>query len=63
MFTGTVPSELGKLSHLWFLKLEVNGLTGGVPIEVCDLVQTGPGRLQTLTVDCNEVVCTCCESC
>jgi hypothetical protein len=59
-FTGTVPSELGRLSLLGDLKLTSNSLTGGVPIEVCDL--TG-GRLQSLFVDCNEVVCTCCNNC
>ena len=56
-----MPSELGSLSLLGDLKLDSNMLTGVLPDEVCDL--TAGGRLQGLFVDCNEVVCTCCNNC
>jgi hypothetical protein len=60
-FTGTVPSELGRLSLLEDLKLGSNGLIGEVPIQVCDLF--AGGRLQQVFVDCDDVACTCCANC
>ena len=59
-FSGDIPAELGRLSNLAQLELESNDLTGTMPTEVCSRTNFG---LDTLTVDCAQVSCTCCDSC
>lgn len=56
--SGTIPSELGQLVELVGLRLESTDLTGSVPEEVCRLREEE--RLSTLTIDCEEVACSCC---
>lgn len=56
---GDVPSELGNASFLTTANLQANNLDGVMPSQVCDL-----GTLESLVVDCDEVVCDgCCTSC
>ena len=55
--TGTLPTELGKLKKLKSLELDTNQFTGSVPLEVCSLKENE--LLETLAVECDEVMCTC----
>ena len=61
--SGSIPNSFGLLSSLNELTLHRNLLTGVVPSPVCTLRGTGPSDLQVLTVDCNEVSCSCCTTC
>lgn len=63
--SGTIPSELGRLTRLKWLRLEDNNLTGSMPTEVCSLRRSN-GNLDKLEADCkNEVRCKsgCCTAC
>lgn len=55
--SGTMPSTLGQLTQLTRLALHDTKLTGSVPVEVCALVDSGV--LQSLSVDCQTVKCSC----
>jgi len=58
--TGTVPSEIGKLSNLIALPLSDNDLSGTIEFEgpICTLE-----NLVELIADCHKVVCPCCTKC
>jgi Leucine-rich repeat (LRR) protein len=65
--TGTVPTELGKLSALTRLTVEENQLSGSMPSEVCAL---GESNVLDLYVDADcakdppgRIECDCCEQC
>lgn len=77
---GTIPTELVQLTRLKDLVLENNFLTGEVPVlnsDALELVQVGLNDLTGsipdeicnqpslvhITVDCEELVCTCCTDC
>jgi len=47
---GTIPSQLGNLNGLWFLRLDANQLSGPIPATIGNL-----GRLQTLQLDSNKL--------
>ena len=34
--TGNIPSSLFNVSSLWMMSLNSNGLTGGLPSDICD---------------------------
>mmetsp|Transcript_44751 Transcript_44751/g.108044 ORF Transcript_44751/g.108044 Transcript_44751/m.108044 type:complete len:831 (+) Transcript_44751:188-2680(+) len=55
--TGNVPPSITKLNKLQHLDLTENSLFGFLPDKMCDK------GLQTLAVDCDQVVCTCCTQC
>lgn len=59
-FSGVIPTELGRLSNLELLELASNDLSGTMPSEICNRTTQA---LDTLTVDCAQVSCTCCDSC
>jgi hypothetical protein len=60
LLTGSVPLEFAKLDKLQVLSLDTNMLTGEMPEEVCNVYnQTRP----TISVDCEEVECPCCNYC
>jgi hypothetical protein len=61
--SGRIPNSFGLLTSLNELTLHRNVLTGAVPSTVCTLRGTGSSDLQVLTVDCNEVSCSCCSTC
>jgi hypothetical protein len=72
LLTGTVPTELGLLSELQRLDIQITGLRGTVPGEVCALRNPGTLRLNTLKADCSPIssgetpmVCPreCCSRC
>ena len=52
--TGMIPSEVAGLAALKWLSLYVNQLTGTMPDGVCEVVSP--------RIDCDEIVCDCCES-
>lgn len=56
-----IPSELGNLINLDYLNLTGTHLSGTVPVEVCDIVANH--NLAQLSVDCEEVECSCCAEC
>jgi len=53
-FRGTIPSELANAAPLNSLTLHNNDLTGTVPSELCAITVN-----EVMTVDCDEVTCTC----
>ncbi|KAL3928453.1 MAG: hypothetical protein SGBAC_012646, partial [Bacillariaceae sp.] len=55
--TGNVPPSITNLNMLQTLDLTENSLFGFVPDQVC------AKGLESLAVDCNEVVCKCCTEC
>ena len=55
---GPLPADLGRLTTLNELFLEGNDFSGNVPSDLCVL-----DSLVTMTVDCDRVVCSCCEMC
>lgn len=55
---GHIPAALGNSSVLQDLSLNDNALTGQVPSELCAIES-----LISLTVDCEAVVCSCCQDC
>lgn len=59
-FTGSVPASFGDLSQLAILNLEGNNLRGSIPATICALRRQD---LDELTVDCDEVACSCCTEC
>jgi hypothetical protein len=58
---GSVPESVGELTSLSAFRLEANGLTGSIPSVMCERQQMG--ELATISVDCSEVVCSCCDGC
>lgn len=58
--TGMVPSELELLDKLNVLALDTNDLTGSMPVEVCSVFNE---TLATISIDCEEVNCPCCNYC
>ena len=38
--TGAIPSEIGSLTNLFELRLQDNQLSGEIPQEVCDLLES-----------------------
>ena len=62
-FSGKIPSELGRLTNLRRLALDDNFFTGTMPEEVCRMVETGSLEMESLTVDCALVQCSCCKNC
>jgi hypothetical protein len=56
--SGTVPSELGRLSSLSTLTIHDNNLRGQVPSEVCNIA-----IFDVLKADCDEISCPCCTAC
>lgn len=62
-FTGTVPVAFGNLEVLNVLTLQGNDLVGSISPEICALRGDGPTDLQELSVDCDEVFCSCCTEC
>ena len=60
-FTGTVPEAFGALTRLTALALEGNNLEGSIVPEICVLLLDG--ALDDLSVDCDEVQCSCCTEC
>lgn len=57
-FTGPLPEGLAGLTSLTGISLEGNNLTGALSPEICALAS-----LQTATVDCDRIQCSCCEGC
>jgi hypothetical protein len=55
LLTGTIPTQLQRLTGLENLYLDTNDLVGPVP--VCDL------NLVEFWTDCDEVKCSCCTTC
>ena len=59
--TGSIPTELGRLTALTRLELNANDLTGTMPKEICNL------KLDELVADClgprAEIQCDCCTVC
>jgi hypothetical protein len=56
--TSTIPTELGQLTALTYLYLQDNDLSGTFPSAMCQF----PYVIRPL-VDCDEVVCGCCDNC
>jgi hypothetical protein len=57
-FSGPVPANLGLLASLETLRLEGNArLNEAMPDQLCSLAAH---KLETLSVDCTAVECTCC---
>ena len=54
--TGSIPISLDNLTEIQLLQLESNGLQGTVSAALCASVS---GEQLELSVDCNEVTCTC----
>lgn len=59
-FNGTVPTTFGQLTSLNALNLQGNSLVGSIAPEICNLRSD---ELLELTVDCDEVACSCCTEC
>ena len=59
--TGEIPSELGQLTHLDFFVTIDNNMSGSMPTEVCNNVDSG--ILKYVFTDCEKVSCDCCEDC
>ena len=57
-FSGQVPSELGQLTKLKLMHLHDSKLSGEMPASICKLKEGF--LLRDLTVDCEELTCTCC---
>lgn len=57
--TGTIPFEIMDLQKMVNLTLDRNNLTGSMPPAVCNYLPF----LEVAKVDCEEVVCSCCEGC
>merc|ERR1712183_838757 len=58
-FSGKVPSELGELTKLKLMHLHGSRLSGEMPPGICNLKEQF--SLRDLTVDCEEIACTCCD--
>ena len=58
--SGHVDPSLGSLAKLEKLSLHENDLKGYIPSEICALRTVALFRL---TVDCDDVYCTCCDRC
>ena len=56
---GTIPFEMSNLKLLTNLELDSNALTGNMPFAVCSQLPF----LENAVVDCDDVVCWCCEGC
>lgn len=56
--SGTLPSQLGLLTHLTSLRLTNTSVVGSVPMELCDLL-VPYGNLVDLALDCDRVNWTC----
>ena len=41
--TGSIPSEIGNLTNLTYLKLSSNQLSGIIPDEICNQGDSSPG--------------------
>ena len=52
--TGSIPASLSNLSQLAGLLLDNNTLTGSIPSSLCN-------HLTYASIDCGEIICTCCE--
>jgi hypothetical protein len=61
--TGVIPSEIGNLPKLEVLELYANSLSGSMPTQVCSRIDSATYEFKALTVDCQEVPCTCCTQC
>jgi hypothetical protein len=59
-FMGTVPGDFGLLTNLQELTLHENMMTGSISSTICNL---RTDDLRVLTVDCDEVSCSCCSTC
>jgi Leucine-rich repeat (LRR) protein len=55
---GTIPDSLGRLTRVQEVWLQENLLTGFVPPTLCYFERIG--KVDSVWVDCDEVVCTCC---
>jgi hypothetical protein len=72
LLTGTVPSELGLLTGLERLDIQLTALKGTIPDAICALSGEGYSKLLELKADCEAIstgeipmVCptTCCSRC
>ncbi|KAG7345456.1 RHS repeat-associated core domain containing protein [Nitzschia inconspicua] len=62
--SGSLPSDaINQLTISNILTFEQNSFTGSISSETCGRIGNGRDRLQELTVDCNEVSCSCCTNC
>jgi hypothetical protein len=62
LLTGTIPDELRFVDGLATLWLSDNDLYGAVPTGICDATTTSAVALD-LTIDCDQVTCSCCSEC
>jgi len=60
LLTGVVPDSFANLTGLQELLLEGNDLSGVMPEIVCDSFEN---TFPTVSVDCNELECPCCNFC
>ena len=52
---GSIPSELGNLSHLTSLNLGGNQLTGVIPVELGDINDLGDNQLEDIPVNWGDI--------
>ena len=55
---GTVPSTLANLATLELFDMDQTNLVGSIAEGICNLP-----ALERLTIDCDEVECSCCSAC
>jgi hypothetical protein len=56
--TGTVPSELSRLTKLSNLRVFDSNMSGSVPSSVCDAFRSRDANAG-IVVDCDRVACDC----
>jgi hypothetical protein len=61
--TGPIPAELAASPKLEVLELYQNSLTGTMPTQLCSRIAAATYTFKALTVDCNQVPCSCCTKC
>jgi len=60
-FEGNIPKEFGEIELLESLNLVNNSFVGHVADEICVKTGEGFGDLQRVSVNCENVTCTCCN--
>jgi hypothetical protein len=65
LFVGTIPNSYGSdMVQLSSLSLQVNGITGSMPSELCPNDKKNTiTSMEDLKADCEEIECYCCTEC